>query len=480
MSNSPALPTQEKNTFVKTVRKEETPEFKVSGVFSSHMVLQREREIKIYGFSNKEGAEITGEFDGEICKTTVKDAAFTLTFSPRSASLKPLKMSIYDGFGHRTDFEDILIGDVWVTGGQSNAELNLSACLSETPVEKYDDDGIYRLFMQTQEYPFTHKEFCDYPQKDIICPDWRWKKPDKNASDEFSALGYFFAKGLSESLNIPIGVINMSAGGSTVRELAPEELAHKMGYYYGANVREGGFYNTLINPFVGISFKGMLFFQGESEGGAEETAEVYDTQLRELIEDERERFGFDFPLYNIQASDYRTECKQHFPFMEIIRAKQYDAQFIIDNSTLTVSYDLGSDDGYHDFAHSPKKKALADRLLNLALAKEYGTGDINEASSPMPRETVKEEGKIRLIFDNVSPENPLTGDGKEVRGFSFGEIGNLTLLRAEITGYNEVTADTGGCDFEYLNFAYFNHITPDNVTLRKKSGLPVPAFRIKI
>ena len=59
----------------------------------------------------------------------------------------------------------------------------------------------------------------------------------------------------------------MSAGGSTVRELAPEELAHKMGYYYGANVREGGFYNTLINPFVGISFKGMLFFQGESTSG---------------------------------------------------------------------------------------------------------------------------------------------------------------------------------------------------------------------
>lgn len=481
METNTALPTNEKKKAEKENGAWEAPEFKVSGVFSSHMVLQRDKNIKIWGFSQNDGSAVTVEFGGEKATATVTGNRFEFVLSPRPASTVPESMRIYDDKGHETVFDDILIGDVWLIGGQSNSEMNLRFALPETLPEKFDEKIPLRLFMQTQYYPYTNQKLCDFPQPDVIAPEWCWKLPGEEASLSFSALGWFFAKDLTDKLGIPVGVINVSAGGACVRELIPEELAKEMGYDYGANVRQCGYYNTLIHPFEGLAFKGQVFFQGESEGCWRELAERYDRELVRLVEDERERFGFDFPFYNVQLSDYRGECKQYFPFLETVRLKQFDALSKIPDSSLSVAMDIGSPDDWGDFAHSPKKKILADRIADLALAKEYGIGSVSDAESPMPVSAVISGKTVVIKFKNVSAGLVSLGGDDTVNGFSFGDFDNRIPAEARITAPDTVTVKIpDNADPSAVNYAYESRITAQNAQLYKKGGLPCPAFRLRV
>ena len=480
MSNM-ALPTTAMNQSAGTAFSGDFPVFKVSGVFSSHMVLQRSRKIKIWGFADQDGIRVTGIFDGETAQATVKDNRFELVFAERCASNKPHIMEIADERGNKTVFDDILIGDVWLIGGQSNAEYNLVSCLSATPVEEFDENANFRIFMQTQYYPFTHQELCGCPQPDVINPEWCWKRPDKEASLPFSAIGWFFADTVSRTVGVPIGAINVSAGGACIRELIPEELATEMGYDFGASVRQAGFFNTLINPFIGLAFSGMIFFQGESEGVWQDQAKRYDKELPMLVADERRRFGFDFPFFNIQLSDYREEGRTYFPYHDIVRIKQFDAKKRIPNSYLTVSMDLGSPDSHPEYAHSPLKKALTERVSALALAAYYGIGSYEDASSPMPVSGEKKDGRIVIRFENVSDGLTSKSGTKQVAGFTVGEYGSLLPAAAVITGRDEVTVyPPADVDVKHVNYAFTCRITDENAQLKKKNGLPCPAFSLKI
>ena len=481
MNNDIALPTTNENRSEKQEIQSNLPIFKVSGVFSSHMVLQRNRIIKIWGFADTDGMKVTGIFDGQTSTAKVINNRFELSFSERGACTEPLAMTIFDERGNRAEFDDILIGDVWLIGGQSNAELNLAPCMTATPIEEFDENANFRLFMQTQNYPFTHQEFCGSPQSDVINPEWRWKRPDKEASLSFSALGWFFSEEISRKLGVPIGAVNVSAGGACIRELVPEELAAEMGYDFGANVRQGGYYNTLINPFIGLPFSGMIFFQGESEGIWKDQAERYDKELSMLVADERRRFGFDFPFFNVQLSNYREEGKQYFPHLDIVRMKQFDALKLIKDSCLTVAMDLGSPENHPDFAHSPLKKALAERISALVLAKYYGKGSEDDADSPMPVSAVKENDDVIIKFKNVSGGLKSKSGCATVNGFSFGEYGSLVTSSAEITAADTVTVHIPeGVDAKRVNYAFSVVINDGNAQLIKEGGLPCPAFSLPL
>ena len=502
IDNSPALPTEEKTT-AKESAAWVCPEFKVSGIFSSHMVLQREKPIKIWGFSDTPGSRVAGSFMGETVATTVgDDNRWTLTFSSHLVEYEPQTMVISDDRDHAVTFEDILVGDVWLIGGQSNAELNMAPCMPLTPsIEFYEGDN-FRLFAQTQAYPYTHQELCATPQPDIINPEWCWKRPDREASLSFSAMGWYFAHEVTKHIGIPLGLVMMAAGGACIRELLPIELAHGEGYTFGANVQEGGYFNTLINPILGLGCKAMLFFQGESEGGCREFAERYAYELALLVADERARFGQEFSFYNVQLSDYREEGKQYFPWLDTIRIQQLKALALIPNSTLTVDMDLGAPEDWPDFAHSPRKMELGERLAKLALAKEYGIGRETECSSPRPVMASLSADRKQIVVEFtdisagliVSGHNPADSYGMEVQGFAVGDYDHRAPARAVISSRHAVTVDIpeevlvaveanpdeAKALMGQINYAYFVRVTPENADLRGGNNLPAPAFAVDV
>ncbi len=490
--DSPMLPTD-----AETAAAEGTawqcPDFKVSGLFSSHMVLQREEPIRVWGFSDTPGSRVAGAFMGETVTAEVgEDLRWTLTFSAHLYTRDPQIMVISDDRDHTVTFEDILIGDVWLIGGQSNAELNLSGCMSLTPSIEFDENDNFRLFPQTARYVIEHKELCASPQPDIINPESCWKRPNREASLRFSAMGWYFAREMQKQIDIPLGMIMMAAGGARLSELLPIELAHEQGYTRGGNVQEGGYYNTLIHPVQGLAFRAMLFFQGESEGGGRIYSDKYTYELALLIADERARFGRNFPLYNVQLSDYRAEGDKHFPCLDMIRICQFEAPSVIPDCTLTVDMDLGSPEDFPDFAHSPRKLELGERLALLALAKEYGVGRLSECGSPRPVTATLNPDRtaVTVEFTDVSQglivsgHTPADSYGMEVHGFSFGDYDHRTPARATVVTRHSVLVDVPedmdpAC-LTHVNYAYFRRITPENADLRGGNNLPAPAFSIKI
>ena len=466
------------------------PEFKVSGVFSSNMVLQREKPIKIWGFSTSVGGTVFGEFAEQKVSTTVgDDGKWTLTFLPERYSRDGRTLVIYDDKDHREEFSDVLVGDVYLIGGQSNAELNLSHCMCYTPSYEFYEDEKIRLFRQTQGFVYTHQEFCNHPQRDVINPEWCWKKPSEAAALEFSAMGFYFARELTKFVDVPIGMVMMAAGGACVRELLPEELAHNEGYFAGANVRESGYYNALIYPFIGLNFKAMMFFQGESEALDRGLAQKYTYELALLVADERRSFGFEFPFYNVQISNYCKTGADIFKFTDMIRIKQFDAASVIPNSSLLVSMDLGSPEDFHDWAHSPRKLELGERLAKVILAKEYGIEKESEVTSPMPTEAnyYPAAHKIMIDFKNVSAgltvlgHTPVDSLDREIEGFTVGDYDNQIKVRATVASRSSVLIDLpDGVVPDYVNYAYFTYVTIDNANLRGGNNLPCPAFSIPV
>lgn len=467
------------------------PDFKVSGVFSSHMVLQREQPIKIWGFSNAQGSTVTGTFGGETVTAQVKrDGRWELTFAPQAYQTAGQTMTISDDRGHETVLEDILIGDVWFIAGQSNAELNVAPCLNYAPDFVAGADDNIRLFAQTQAFAASQQEACRTPQLDVINPAWTWQRADKRSVvRNFSALGYFFAKELIKDTDVPQGIVMIAAGGACLSELLPAELAREQRYTNGGLVCIGGYYNTLVYPFIGMPCKGMLFFQGESESGTKNLARKYAEEMTLLIRYERERWGQDFPLYYVQLSDYLAGGATAWPYLDLVRTQQFDALQTIPDSTLIVSMDLGAPEGYSDWAHSPLKYELACRVAKVALAKEYGVGEESKVSSPMPVTATLSADKthITVEFKNVadgltvSGLSPEASIGKTVAGFSVGVYGRLKAVTATITSPNTVTIEVpAGVDPSQVNYACFVTVTPENATLYGSNGLPAPAFSLQI
>ena len=315
-------------------------------------------------------------------------------------------------------------------------------------------------------------------------------------------MGWYFAHEVTKHIGIPLGMVMMAAGGACVRELLPMELAHGEGYFFGANVQEGGYYNTLIHPWLGLPCKAMLFFQGESEGGDRTLAEKYAYELALLVADERARFGQDFPFYNVQLSDYRDEGTQFFPWHDIIRIQQHKALSIIPNSTLTVDMDLGAPEDWPDWAHSPRKLELGERLALLALAKEYGIGRETECSSPRPVMASLSNDRTKIVVEFtdiaagliVSGHNPADSYGMEVRGFTVGDYDHRTPARATVTSRHAVTVDipaevlaaaeadpdNAKALMGQVNYAFSLRITPENADLRGGNNLPAMAFSMSV
>ena len=195
--------------------------------FGSHMVLQRDADIRVFGKSNRDGSVIRGTFKEQTVYAVVKDGKFTLKFAPEPASAEQAELLVEDDKGNSVRFEDVLVGDVWLISGQSNANISLEEI--RTGLKKLPDfnaDDPMRIFMQRPDFYLANPKLVnDQPCDDFLDPDVMWKKPDYLSSLRFSALGLFFGRRLFSELGIPIGVINIAANGARIQELMTKEAA---------------------------------------------------------------------------------------------------------------------------------------------------------------------------------------------------------------------------------------------------------------
>jgi sialate O-acetylesterase len=192
-------------------------EFKVANVFQDHMVLQRDKPIKIWGWTDV-GGRVSVAFAGQTKNVEAgKDGKWMVTLDPIPASSAGRTMTVASSAGRQTvEIKDVLVGEVWVCSGQSNMSYNMSRfrnCAKEVPRMKYPlirEFKTFRLSMPT-------------PQPDALGA-WAVCSPDTAA--RFSATALYYAVELHQALNVPIGLLNSSVGGTKVEQWTDTRTLH--------------------------------------------------------------------------------------------------------------------------------------------------------------------------------------------------------------------------------------------------------------
>jgi sialate O-acetylesterase len=176
----------------------------VAEIFSNHMVLQRNKNIKIWGEA-KPNEEILISFANQKTKAKAnKFGKWIAVFAPEKAG-GPYILSVKN-HNERITISDVLVGEVWICSGQSNMDFRLDKVNNADYEIKNANFPLIRTFVVDKQISFL-------PQKNLKGA-WKLCLPE-NAS-AFSAVAYFFAKELYSKLNIPIGIINSSWGGTDI------------------------------------------------------------------------------------------------------------------------------------------------------------------------------------------------------------------------------------------------------------------------
>ncbi|MEI9921541.1 MAG: sialate O-acetylesterase [Bacteroidota bacterium] len=172
-------------------------------IFGDHMVLQRSRDINVWGWAAPR-EKVTVKFHSQSKQaTTDKDGKWKIVLAPEEAG-GPFELTV-TGKSTSVIFKDVLVGEVWVCSGQSNMEWPLRATdNAEAAIAAANNSNIRHI-----KIPNT---VASQPMSDIKAGEWKVASPVTVA--DFTAVGYFFAQKISKELNVPVGLINTSWGGT--------------------------------------------------------------------------------------------------------------------------------------------------------------------------------------------------------------------------------------------------------------------------
>lgn len=215
-------------------------------LISDGMVLQRDADVKIWGWADK-GEKVTINFNGKTYNaTTGTDGKWSVMLSELKAGDGPYSMDI--NASNHIILTNIMIGDVWVCSGQSNMELAMDRVKYRYPdVVAHADNPNIRQFVVPHRYDFQG------PQEDL--KSGRWESANPESVLHFSAVGYFFAKELFEKYHVPIGLINASLGGSPAQAWLSEDALKVFPEYLqtAEKFKDGNYINQIVEKDKAVS-----------------------------------------------------------------------------------------------------------------------------------------------------------------------------------------------------------------------------------
>ncbi|GFZ78983.1 hypothetical protein GCM10008018_25670 [Paenibacillus marchantiophytorum] len=326
-------------------RDKHTDKLWIPAIFSDNMVIQRRMPIRIWGEA-KELSEVHISLDNYNKRTPVINGKWEVEFPPLEAG-KPFNIKISAG-SEEIKVKNVLVGEVWLCSGQSNMELATVRIDNSMNELLGADVPNLRLFKHDMLLNDTSREDVQ---------NARWCQASYSSAADFSAIAYIFGNELYKLIDVPVGIILSSVGGTKIEYWMSEDAFGSDEQIKGSFI-PCNYYYGVIAPFTNCNVKGVVWYQGESN----ETDLNYSIKLAAMIQDWRKKWGYEFPFLLVQLPQY--DVWERF---ENVRKAQRLVSESLSNVGLAVCSDLGD---IYDL-HPTDKRPVAERLAALAKAIAY-------------------------------------------------------------------------------------------------------------
>ena len=437
---------------------------RLPSIFSDNMVLQRETDVTIWGWSAPaEKIFITNTWNNTV------DSVQATSFAKWNIKIKtpaaggPYTLTIKGS--NTIALKNIMIGEVWVCSGQSNMEWSSINGLPEMDAALPNSSNPnIRLF-------HIPKTTAIYPQDDCA---GKWKNCDPESLKNFSAVAYFFGKKLQGELNVPIGLINTSWGGTPAEVWTPAEVINNDAELKDATAKQGvnnwwptvagAAYNAMIYPITNFNIAGAIWYQGESNTG---TASTYKKLMTAMIDSWRSAWKKDIPFYYVQIAPFKYGNKNIAALLREAQTQTLEHP----KTGMAVITDLVED--IKDI-HPRQKTGVGERLAGWALAETYNKQGI-AYKSPMYKNMEVNKNKVTVYFSDAADGLVLKGPDKKATAFYIaGEDKNFLPADVKIEGDHVILTNKQIKNPVAVRFAFSNTAIGN---IFNKAGLPINPFR---
>jgi iduronate 2-sulfatase len=481
--------------------------------FGSHMVLQQGQPLPVWGTA-KPKAKVTVTL-GNQKQTATADAAgkWKVSFPALKATGQTLTLTATTA-RHKTTFTDILVGEVWLCAGQSNMEWPLSkvaTAKTAVPAAKHSRLRLFNFVSAARggSGDYTPKLIARLSPERFCEGQWRVCSPENAAS--FSAVGFFFGQKLLAEIDVPVGLINVSIGGTpaeawvrrealaahpqlaamvrgnwlTNKSLEPwcrERGASNLKRALAANESIPGddlgpnhsfkpafMWDAAVTPFRPLPIAGVLWYQGESNAESDWRVAQHDAVLKTLVTDWRAQWNRpNLPFLFVQLPAMK---RPHWP---AFRASQQRVHDSLPHTGMAVTIDLG----HPTNVHPREKQPVGERLERLAMAHVYGKPNRGRG----PRfESAKQRGDLLVVRLAKGNRRLRTLDELPPTGFEVRD-GRGRWSRAEariVVGDILEVASPLGQAVTALRYAWVPYPEP-TLNLMDETGLPVAPFETEL
>lgn len=389
----------------------------VASIFTDGMVLQQRTRVKIWGTSDSRTVDIAPSWC-EALRVKVADGRWEAFVETPAASYDKHTLAVRDA-DSETELRDILIGEVWICSGQSNMYMPLRGYTGQ-PVQ-----GSFETALESPRYAgrirmiTLPKRAAETPQSGF---DARWTVPTPQTVLSMSAAAYFFARTLTDALDVPVGIVSTSWGGSAIEAwMSPDDL-REMGYdveKINSDPKKqerhqcSKLYNGLIAPVAGFAARGFVWYQGESNL---RTSGRYAEQMERMVRFWRSGWGDDkalMPFIYVQIAPYENRSADGIDAALLMEA-QIDARERIPNAYLVCNTDTGE----KSCIHPSDKLTVGRRIAAQALRRSYGAKLPDEAVEGVCFERAEfDGGKAVVTFRNA--RYGLTPQNETIVGFEL-------------------------------------------------------------
>jgi sialate O-acetylesterase len=361
-------------------------------LFADNMVVQRDRPFRIFGTANA-GQTVAISFAGrQVACCADTNGVWQTELSPFKASLDPLEMEITDG-ADKIILKNILVGDVWLCSGQSNMQRPVKAfsALKIDPEEKHPVVRVVATEQRTSAQPLD-----TVPIASAFAGSWQ--ECSGEALQNTSATAFYFGTRLQRELNVPIGLVVNAWGGTRIEPWCSRETLESIGVVGDAGNSQkvnqdtpSALYNAMIYPLRNFGFKGVIWYQGESNARNGDPVKYRDV-FSSMITDWRDLFGQPrMPFLFVQLAPFGGRGPAES--WAVLRESQAKA-LSLPNTGMAVITDAG------EFAdiHPQQKRVVGERLALQALKLD---GRSVAADSPVFSKIETGGSRCRLWFDHA-------------------------------------------------------------------------------